>query len=188
MLEHVSEPFSDEESLAVLNPFVRRWFAKNFDGLTPPQKFTFKLISERQNMIVSAPTGSGKTLSAFLSIISALFEKALGGKLEEKVYCIYVSPLRALNNDIYRNLALPLREIYDAIRKAKGTEIIRGNIREPTVAVRTGDTTQKERRQQLAHPPNILVTTPESLAILINSEKYVENLKACEFIVIDELH
>ena len=188
MLEHVTEPFSDEESLASLGPFVRGWFLKSFTELTPPQKFTFKLISERKNIIVSAPTGSGKTMSAFLSIISALFDKALAGSLEEKVYCIYVSPLRALNNDIYRNLAIPLKEIYEEIKRKKGTEIIKGNIREPTIAVRTGDTTQQERRRQLAHPPNILVTTPESLAILINSEKYVENLKACEFIVIDELH
>ena len=188
MLEHVAEPFSDEESTAVLNTFVRGWFSKNFSELTPPQKFTFKLIAERSNIVVSAPTGSGKTLSAFLSIISALFDKSLAGKLEEKVYCIYVSPLRALNNDIYRNLALPLKEIYGAIRQERGTDIIKSNIREPTIAVRTGDTSQKERRQQLAHPPNILVTTPESLAILINSDKYVENLKACEFMVVDELH
>ena len=188
MLEHVAEPFSDEESTAVLNTFVRGWFSKNFGELTPPQKFTFKLIAERSNIVVSAPTGSGKTLSAFLSIISALFDKSLAGKLEEKVYCIYVSPLRALNNDIYRNLALPLKEIYGAIRQERGTDIIKSNIREPTIAVRTGDTSQKERRQQLAHPPNILVTTPESLAILINSDKYVENLKACEFMVVDELH
>ena len=188
MLEHVAEPFSDEDSTAVLNSFVRGWFSKNFSELTPPQKFTFKLIAERSNIVVSAPTGSGKTLSAFLSIISALFDKSLAGKLEEKVYCIYVSPLRALNNDIYRNLALPLKEIYGAIRQERGTDIIKNNIREPTIAVRTGDTSQKERRQQLAHPPNILVTTPESLAILINSDKYVENLKACEFMVVDELH
>ena len=127
-------------------------------------------------------------MSAFLSIIGALFDRALRGELEEKVYCIYVSPLRALNNDIYRNLAVPLSEVYIMIKRQKGVDIIRDNIREVTIAVRTGDTTQQERRRQLAHPPNILVTTPESLAILINSEKYAENLKSCEYIVIDELH
>ena len=188
MIEYAKEPFSDRESLAALNPFVRKWFEKNFEELTPPQKYTFRLIADRRNLIVSAPTGSGKTMSAFLSIIGALFDRALRGELEEKVYCIYVSPLRALNNDIYRNLAVPLSEVYSMIKRQKGVDIIRDNIREVTIAVRTGDTTQQERRRQLAHPPNILVTTPESLAILINSEKYAENLKSCEYIVIDELH
>ncbi|MCL5099667.1 MAG: ATP-dependent helicase [Candidatus Marsarchaeota archaeon] len=188
MIEYAGEPYSDMESLAALNPFVRKWFEKDFAELTPPQRYTFKLIAERHNLIVSAPTGSGKTMSAFLSIMSALFDRALKGELEEKVYCIYVSPLRALNNDIYRNLNVPLNEIYAMIKKQKGVDIIKGNIREVTIAVRTGDTDQKERRRQLAHPPNILVTTPESLAILINSEKYAENLKTCEYIVIDELH
>ena len=188
MIEYAKEPFSDRESLAALNPFVRKWFEKNFEELTPPQKYTFRLIADRRNLIVSAPTGSGKTMSAFLSIIGALFDRALRGELEEKVYCIYVSPLRALNNDIYRNLAVPLSEVYTMIKRQKGVDIIRDNIREVTIAVRTGDTTQQERRRQLAHPPNILVTTPESLAILINSEKYAENLKSCEYIVIDELH
>ncbi|MCL5262384.1 MAG: DEAD/DEAH box helicase, partial [Candidatus Marsarchaeota archaeon] len=107
MIEYAKEPFSDRESLAALNPFVRKWFEKNFKELTPPQKYTFRLIADKRNLIVSAPTGSGKTMSAFLSIISALFDRALRGELEEKVYCIYVSPLRALNNDIYRNLAVP---------------------------------------------------------------------------------
>ena len=110
------------------------------------------------------------------------------GKLEDKVYCLYVSPLRALNNDIHRNLTKPLEEIYEMIKKDKGLDIAKSNIKQVTIGVRTGDTTQEERRKQLAKPPNILVTTPESLAIMINSEKFVENLKGVEYFIIDEIH
>ncbi|MGC8495925.1 MAG: ATP-dependent helicase [Candidatus Micrarchaeia archaeon] len=184
MIEYMSKPFSEEESLESLNTFVREWFVKNFKGLTPPQRFAFKLIHERHNVLITAPTGSGKTFSAFLSIISNLFDYSMAGKLEDKVYCIYVSPLRALNNDIYKNLAKPLEEIYQSIASEKGSE----QLKKVTIAVRTGDTTQKERRDQLAKPPNILVTTPESLAIILNSEKFMEGMKDLEFIIIDELH
>ncbi len=188
MIEQLQKPFSEEESLDVLNRYVREWFTSNFNELTPPQRFAFKLISEGSNTLITAPTGSGKTMSGFLSIISRLFDYSLQGKLEEKVYCVYVSPLRSLNNDIFRNLTKPLNEIYDAIVKEKGVDIIKGNIQKVSIGVRTGDTTQQERRQQLAHPPNLLVTTPESLAIMINSKKFVEHLKGMEFVIIDELH
>ncbi len=188
MLTFAEKPFEDSESLGVLNPYVRDWFTKNFKKLTPPQKYAFKLISENKNMLVTAPTGSGKTISAFLSIISRLFEYSLQGKLEDKVYCLYVSPLRALNNDIYKNLTKPLEEIYARIMKEKGVDILKSNIRQVTIGVRTGDTSQQERHKQLVRPPNILVTTPESLAIMINSEKFVENLKSTEFMIIDEIH
>ncbi len=188
MINYAKEPFSDEESLAVLNPFVRKWFEKNFDELTPPQKYAFKLISESKNVLITAPTGSGKTMSGFLSIISRLFDLSMQGKLEEKVYCIYISPLRALNNDIHRNLQRPLEEVLSAIMKEKGVKVIKEGIRPVTIGVRTGDTTQQERQKMLKHPPNILVTTPESLAILINSSKFVENLKSVQFVIIDEMH
>ncbi len=188
MLEYAKEPFTDEQSLSVLNTYVRAWFTKNFGELTPPQKYSFKLISEKKNVLITAPTGSGKTMSAFLSIVSRLFDYSLEGKLENKIYCIYVSPLRALNNDIYRNLTKPLDEIYEMIKKAKGVKIIKENIRQVTIGVRTGDTTQAERQKMLAHPPNILVTTPESLAILLNSQKFVEHMLSTEFFIIDEMH
>ncbi|MGC8648629.1 MAG: ATP-dependent helicase [Candidatus Micrarchaeia archaeon] len=188
MIQYLTEPFKDEESLAVLNPYVREWFQSNFKEITPPQKFSFKLINDKSNVLITAPTGSGKTLSAFLTIISKLFEYSLSGKLENKIYCIYVSPLRALNNDVKRNLAKPLDEIFELIRKKMGVEIIKGGIKQVTIGVRTGDTTQKERQTMLKHPPHILVTTPESLAILINSPKFIENLKDVEYFIIDEIH
>ncbi|MGC9099164.1 MAG: ATP-dependent helicase [Candidatus Micrarchaeia archaeon] len=173
-----AERFGKEESLEVLNPRIRKWFEEHFKELTPPQYFSFKLIRSQNNVLITAPTGSGKTFSAFMAILSELMDLADAGKLEEKVYCIYVSPLRALNNDIYRNLTKPLEEIYrefDAKQKI-------------TVGIRTGDTEQKERQRQLKHPPNILVTTPESLAILLNASKFSESFKDLKFVVIDELH
>jgi ATP-dependent Lhr-like helicase len=112
MATYAEKPFDDKESLSVLNPYVSKWFTSNFSDLTPPQKYAFKLISEKSNVLITAPTGSGKTMSGFLSIISRLFDYSLEGKLEEKVYCLYISPLRALNNDIYNNLLKPLDEIH----------------------------------------------------------------------------
>ena len=188
MISYVDQPFDERTSLDSLNSYVRKWFEDNFDELTPPQKYAFKLIKDKKNLIITAPTGSGKTLSAFLAILSALFEKSLKGRLEEKVYCIYVSPLRALNNDVYKNLTGPLEEIYEQIKRSKGVSMIKENIKKVTIAVRTGDTTQKERREQLLRPPNILVTTPESLAIILNSERYIENVMDLEYVVIDEIH
>ena len=188
MIKKARTPYTEEESLEVLNGYVREWFVENFKGLTPPQRYSFKLISEGKNVIIAAPTGSGKTMSAFLSIISRLFQKSIDGTLEDKIYCIYVSPLRALNNDIYRNLMRPLDAIYESIRREKGLEIMQGSVHKVTIGVRTGDTTPRERAKMLVKPPNILVTTPESLAILINSEKFSENMKSLEFLIIDELH
>jgi ATP-dependent Lhr-like helicase len=188
MITYADKPFEDRESLSVLNEYVRDWFVKKFDDLTPPQRYAFKLISERKNVLVTAPTGSGKTVSGFLSIISRLFDYSIEGRLEEKVYCLYVSPLRALNNDVYNNLSKPLEEIYELIKKKKGLDIIKDNIQQVRIGVRTGDTTQQERHKMLVKPPNILVTTPESLAILINSDKFVEHLKSVEYIIVDEIH
>ncbi|MGC8676505.1 MAG: ATP-dependent helicase [Candidatus Micrarchaeia archaeon] len=179
MIEQYNEPFTDSESLASLNSAVREWFTKKYKELTPPQKYSFKLIRQGKNLLITAPTGSGKTFSAFMSILSELVDMAQAGKLEDKTYCIYISPLRALDNDIYRNLDEPLREIYAKLGEG---------VKRITVGVRTGDTEQKERQRQLAHPPNILVTTPESIAILLNGKRFSENLKNVKYVVIDEIH
>ncbi len=188
MIEHLEKPFDDEESLGSMNRYVREWFTSNFKELTPPQKFSFKLIRDRKSLLITAPTGSGKTMSAFTSVISHLFDYSLAGKLEDKVYCLYISPLRALNNDIYNNLTKPLEEIYDVIKKEKGVDMIRDGVRKVTIAVRTGDTPQSDRRKQLLNPPNILVTTPESLAIILNSEKLIEKFNSLEYVIVDEIH
>ncbi|MCL4383394.1 MAG: ATP-dependent helicase [Candidatus Marsarchaeota archaeon] len=188
MFEYYDKPFSDEENLSVLNKYVRQWFTENFHELTLPQKFAFKIIAENKNIIITAPTGSGKTISGFLSIINTLFNYSLENRLENKIYCIYVSPLRALNNDIYKNLTVPLQQIYDLIIKEKGINIIKENIQKVTIGIRTGDTEQSERTKQLKKPPNILVTTPESLSIMLSSQKFSENFKSVQFIIIDEVH
>ena len=188
MIEYAKEPYSIEESLSSLNSYARKWFTKNFDELTPPQKYSFRLIADRKNVLITAPTGSGKTMSGFISIISRLYDYSLEGRLENKIYCLYISPLRALNNDIHRNLTRPLEEVFELIKKEKGVKIIKENIKQVRIGVRTGDTTQKERAEMLKHPPHILVTTPESLAILLNSQKFVENLKTVEYVIIDEIH
>jgi ATP-dependent Lhr-like helicase len=182
MFYYPLRPFTKEESLSSLNPYVRRWFEENFKDLTPPQYYSFKLISEGKNLLITAPTGSGKTLSAFLVIISKLFDKAIKNELRDEVYCIYVSPLKALNNDIHKNLEIPLKEISEIIKK-DGKEI-----NEIRVAVRTGDVSPHEKQKQLRKPPHILVTTPESLAIILNSPKFSEKIKNVEYVVVDEIH
>ena len=179
MIEFYRNPFTAKESLESLNPFVRKWFEGRYKEPTPPQRYSFKLVGEKKNLLITAPTGSGKTFSAFMAVISDLMNLSLQEKLEEKVYCIYVSPLRALNNDIYRNLSVPLEEIYKEISIP---------VKRISAGIRTGDTPQKDRQRMLAHPPNILVTNPESLAILINSTRFAENLKEVRYFIVDELH
>ena len=178
-ISFLREPWTDEESLSCLDKDVREWFQSKFKRLTPPQKFSFKLISMRKNVIITAPTGSGKTFSAFMVILSELFRLSKERKLEDKVYCIYVSPLRALDNDIYKNLMVPLQEI---------REKLGNDIDEIRVGIRTGDISPYEKQKQLKKPPHILITTPESLAIILNSLKFVEKLKDVQWVVVDEIH
>ncbi|MBN2127180.1 MAG: DEAD/DEAH box helicase, partial [Candidatus Diapherotrites archaeon] len=172
---------SSKELYALLNPLVRDWFKHRFNDFTEPQKYAIPLIHKKKNVLVSAETGTGKTLSAFTSILNELIYLSEANQLEEKVYCVYVSPLRALNNDIERNLLEPLNAIKEAGKK-QGKKI------DVRVAVRTGDTTQSERSKQLRKPPHILVTTPESLAILINAPKFRENMRGVQWMIVDEIH
>ena len=175
----LKKPWSNEELLACLDGDVRKWFTDRFKTLTPPQKFSFKLISMRKNVIITALTGSGKTFSAFMVILSELFKLGKQKRLEDKVYCIYISPLRALDNDIYKNLLVPLKEI----RENLGEEID-----EIRVGIRTGDISPYEKQKQLRKPPHVLITTPESLAIMLNSLRFVEKLKDVQWVIVDEIH
>ncbi|HLD97597.1 MAG TPA: ATP-dependent helicase, partial [Candidatus Nanoarchaeia archaeon] len=171
-------PNTPEEILNVLNPVVRQWFFSRFKEFSLPQLFGVMEIHGRSNILVSAPTGATKTLTAFLSILNELVDSSEKGILEDKIYCVYVSPLKALNNDIGKNLKEPLEEM----EKIAGRKL---GIR---VGVRTGDTTASEKSKMLSKPPHILITTPESLAIVLSSLKFVEHLKKVDWCIVDEIH
>jgi len=179
--------FADEDQASEtlpedFEPYVKEWFNDQFPSLSPPQKYSFDLIHNQENSLICAPTGSGKTLSAFLSTINELYRKGREDELEDQVYVLYISPLRALNNDIQRNLKEPLEGI-----KEKAEE---GDYDVPEVrsAVRTGDTTDAEKARMREKPPQILITTPESLGIILNSPKFGEALKNVEYVITDEIH
>ncbi|HLF05830.1 MAG TPA: ATP-dependent helicase, partial [Thermoplasmata archaeon] len=174
--------YTKEEMLALLDPLVARWFRAKFEVLTEPQEYAIPLIHARKNVLVSAPTGSGKTLTAFLSIINELVIKAHQGRLEDEIFAIYVSPLKALANDIERNLNQPLREIREL---AKGDGIDFPEIR---VGVRTGDTPQSERQKMLRKPPHLFITTPESLTLVITAPKFKEKIANAKYLILDEIH
>ena len=178
MIETKTKPNTDKEILSILHPLVKKWFKSKFKEFATPQKFALMEVHSRNNVLVSAPTGSGKTLTAFLSILNELIDSSEKGILKDKIYAIYISPLKALNNDIKKNLQEPLAEL----EKLAGKEL---GIR---VAVRTGDTTSYEKTKMLKKPPHILITTPESLAIMLASIKFREHLKDVEWTIIDEIH
>src|SRR5580765_9014609 len=164
------------------HPVVREWFLERFASPTEPQELGWPHILARRTTVISAPTGSGKTLAAFLACIDRLVRKALTGQLRDTTEVLYVSPLKALGNDIQKNLELPLGEI---LSKAAARGLLMPEIR---VGVRTGDTLMHERRKMLARPPHILVTTPESLYILLTAEKSRAVLRDIETIIVDEIH
>jgi len=166
----------------ILHPLVKEWFFSKFKEFSLPQLYGVMPIHERKNILISAPTGGTKTLTAFLSIINYLVNLAERNELEDKIYAVYVSPLRALSNDIHVNLANPLEEI-EKIAEKKGIKL-----QKIRVGLRTGDTSTEERQKQLKKMPHILVTMPETLAIVLNAPKFSEGLKAVEFIIVDEIH
>jgi len=181
MITFLKESYNEENIIKILNPLVRTWFFSKFKEFSLPQKYGVLEIHNRNNILISAPTGGTKTLTAFLSIINELVNLAEKNELQDKVYCIYCSPLKSLNNDIYINLINPLSEI-KKIAKEQGKDL------EIRVAVRTGDTTTTEKAKMLRKPPHILITTPESLAIILSSYKFIELLKKVEWCVVDEIH
>lgn len=177
-ISYVDAPMQNKDIISLLHSPFKEWFVGKFGSFTLPQRFAFPVINNRENVLVSAPTGSGKTLSAFGSVLNEMLDLEAKGKLEDRVYCIYVSPLKALNNDVEKNLNGPLREIEEML----GREV---NLR---VGVRTGDTTAYEKQKMLKNPPHILITTPESLAIVLSSVKFFEHLHGCEWMIVDEIH
>ena len=160
------EPRKKEEVERMLCPLVREWFFTRFKDFSLTQLYGVPNIHERKNILISAPTGGTKTLTAFLGILNYLVELALRKELDDKMYAVYVSPLRALTNDIYVNLEKPLQEIKEIALK-KGIEM-----QDIRVGLRTGDTTVAERAKMARKVPHIFVTTPESLAIVLTAPKF----------------
>lgn len=164
------------------HPLVREWFVSKFGTPTEPQEMGWPHILARKDTLICAPTGSGKTLAAFLACIDMLVRKAIAGDLLDQTEVLYVSPLKALGNDIQRNLDAPLGEILQLARE-------RGYLMpEIRTAVRSGDTLMHERRAMQKRPPHILVTTPESLYILLTAAKSRENLRTVKTLIVDEIH
>lgn len=166
----------------LFDPLIADWFADKFGEPTEPQRRGWPEIAAGRNTLIAAPTGSGKTLAAFLVCLDNLIDRWRDGKLEEKTYVVYVSPLKALGNDIHRNLEAPLAELEERLQQAgDGPLPIRAK-------VRTGDTPSSQRQAMLRHPPHILVTTPESLYLLLTSERSRALLGSVETVIVDEIH
>lgn len=173
---------NEKDLIGILEPLVREWFLNKFGKFSESQLYGVINIHKRKNILISASTGSGKTLTSFLSILNYLISLAKKNELEEKVYCVYSSPLKALNRDIYVNLVQPLKEIYDLAEK-KGLKL-----QKIRVGLRTSDTSAAEKAKMLKHPPHIFITTPESLAISLTTKKFIELFYGVEFVIIDEIH
>ena len=164
------------------HPLVRDWFIRKMATPTEPQEQGWPHILAGRNTLICAPTGSGKTLSAFLICIDRLVRKAAAGELQDRTEVLYISPLKALGNDIQKNLEVPLGEI---LASAGEQGMLMPEIR---TAVRTGDTLMSERRAMLKRPPHILVTTPESLYILLTADKSRAILRDVTTVIVDEIH
>jgi len=166
----------------LFHPAVADWFDSQFDAPTPAQAKAWPAIRAGHHVLVAAPTGSGKTLAAFLAAIDALVRQGLAGSLPNETQVVYVSPLKALSNDIQRNLEAPLAGIRAALR-ARGLKDV-----EIRTSVRTGDTTSTDRNRMRREPPHIVVTTPESLYVLLGSESGRRMLATTRTVIVDEIH
>lgn len=181
---------ADADLLERLDPALASWWRASFEDdpgshsgyFTPPQRHAIPTVLDETNVLIAAPTGSGKTLASFAAVLDSLLTRDRNDTLDDTIYCLYISPLRSLANDIRRNLATPIEGITDH-RQTAGED--------PTAirhAIRHGDTDQSTRQAMLAEPPHILNTTPETLAILLNAPKFREHLRSVEFIIVDEIH
>lgn len=173
---------NNQDSLNWAHPLVKDWFTNKIGSPSEPQKRGWPSIVKGETTLISAPTGSGKTFAAFLTRIDHLVRQALDGRLRDEMEVVYISPLKALSNDIQINLMQPLQEIAE-LAKERGY-----HMQEIRVAVRTGDTLAKERQAMLKKPPHILVTTPESFYILLTAEKSRVMLATVKTVIVDEIH
>jgi len=178
MITTMQKPYKPEQIDHILNPIVKKWFFTRFKEYSLPQLYGVMEIHSRNNILISAPTGATKTLTGFLSILNELIDSSEKGILEDKIYCVYISPLRALSEDIKVNLVEPLKQMEELSGKKFGIR----------VASRTGDTDTYEKAKMLKNPPHILITTPESLAIVLSSFKFVDLLKDVQWCIVDEVH
>ncbi|MCS7122523.1 MAG: DEAD/DEAH box helicase [Candidatus Micrarchaeota archaeon] len=175
MIKYIDRIYTDSEIYDILDEDVGLWFRHTYRSFTPPQRYAIPYIANRKNVLVSSPTGSGKTLSAFLGIIDELVKIKKSKKLKTKVYSVYVSPLRALNNDMERNLQF----ILDGLSNYYPHNI--------SIGVWTSDTESRDKTRMKKNPPHILITTPESLLLMLSSQM-IDNLKDIEWFVVDEIH
>ncbi|MFD1641572.1 ATP-dependent helicase [Halohasta litorea] len=180
---------ADADVLELFEPAVQEWWVEAFGAFvgsnggffTPPQRGAIPHIHDETNALICAPTGSGKTLASFAAIINELFRREREDGLDNSVYCLYVSPLKSLANDIHRNLTVPLEGISERLAD-------RGVDTEIRQAIRHGDTDSAARQRMLEETPHILNTTPETLAILLNSPKFKRKLETVEYVIVDEIH
>ncbi|MDB6150510.1 MAG: helicase [Chthoniobacter sp.] len=157
------------------NSRVFAWFHQRYGKPTPAQSAAWPLLARGANVLIASPTGTGKTFAAFLSVLDALVREADAGELREVIHCVYVSPLRALSYDLEKNLGEPLRELF-------------GEKSPVRVQLRSGDTTSGQRARQFTKPPHILLTTPESLCVLLSQEKWLPLLSHVRWLIVDEIH
>ena len=169
-------------ALSQFHPLVQAWFKSRFSEPTDAQIEGWPAIAEGHHTLIAAPTGSGKTLAAFLTCIDNLVRQGLAGEIPDSTQVVYVSPLKALSNDIQKNLSTPLEEIAE-LAKAAGTPLP-----EIRAAVRTGDTKASDRAKMAKRPPHILITTPESLYILLTSQSGRQGLTGVQTLILDEIH
>jgi len=168
--------------LSRFHPIIAEWFKTRIGTPTEVQAQSWPAIVSGRNLLIAAPTGSGKTLAAFLSCIDRLFKDALAGSLEDRTQVLYVSPLKALSNDVQKNLQEPLAQIAEG---AMAAGLLMPELR---VMVRTGDTPMVDRQRMLRRPPHILITTPESLYLVLTSQKSREMLRDVHTVIVDEIH
>src|SRR6266567_3558456 len=169
-------------TLSGFHPAVARWFESRFRDPTEPQRGAWPIIQAGRHALIAAPTGSGKTFAAFLASVDSLLRQGLDGTLGDETQVVYVSPLKALSNDVQKNLAEPLAEIRGTLEQLCLPDV------EIRALVRTGDTPQPDRQAMAKRPPHILVTTPESLHLILTSQNARAMLRTVRTVIVDEIH